>query len=67
VLNIDESGARVRSPKGEHIIVLTEVKELYTASSKNQKSMTIIKIILVDRREPWPPFVIIPRKKIIDN
>jgi hypothetical protein len=67
VLNIDKSGARVRCPGGEHLIVLTELKELYTASPKNQKSMTIIKTILIDKREPLPPFVITPRKKIIDN
>ena len=67
MLNIDESGARVRCPGGEHVIVLTEVKELYIASPKNRKSMTIIKTILVDRREPLPLFVITPGKKIIDN
>jgi hypothetical protein len=67
VLNIDESGARVRCPGREHVIVPTEVKELYTVSPKNRKSVTIIKTILVDRREPLPPFVITPRKKIIDN
>jgi hypothetical protein len=67
VLNIDESGARVRCPGGEHVIVPTEVKELYTASPKNRKSVTIIKTILADRREPLPLFVITPGKKIIDN
>ena len=64
---MDESGARVRCPGGEHVIVPTEVKELYTASPENRKSVTIIETILVDRRDPLPPFVIAPRKKIIDN
>jgi hypothetical protein len=67
VLNMDESGARVGCPGGEHVIVPTEVKELYTASPENRKSVTIIKTILADRREPLPPFVIAPRKKIMDN
>jgi hypothetical protein len=39
--------------------MLTEVKELYIVSPKNQKSMTIIKTILIDKREPLLPFVII--------
>ena len=45
VLNIDELGARVGCPRGEHIIVPIEVKELYTASPENRKSVTIIKTI----------------------
>ena len=44
-----------------------EVKELYTASPKNRKSVTIIETIYVDSREPLPPFIITPGKKIIDN
>jgi hypothetical protein len=67
VLNMDESGARVGCPGGEHVIVPTEVKELYTASPENRKSVTIIKTILADRREPLPLFVIAPGKKIMDN
>jgi len=64
---MDESGARVGCPGGEHVIVPTEVKELYTASPENRKSVTIIETILADKRDPLPPFVITPRKKIIDN
>jgi hypothetical protein len=44
-----------------------EVKELYTASPENRKLVTIIETIYVDSREPLPPFVITPGKKIIDN
>jgi hypothetical protein len=44
-----------------------EVKELYTASPKNRKLVTIIETIYVDSREPLLPFVITPGKKIIDN
>ena len=67
VLNIDKSRARVRYPGGEDIIVLVDVKELYTASPENQKSVTVIETIITDRREPLPPFIIAPGQKIIDN
>ena len=45
VLNIDESGARVGCPTGEQVIVLSDVKELYTSSPENRKSVTIIETI----------------------
>jgi hypothetical protein len=67
MLNIDELGARVRYPRGEHVIVLAKVKELYMASLKNRKSMTMIKTIIADKRKPLLLFVIAPRKQIIDN
>jgi len=44
-----------------------KVKELYTASPENRKSVTVIKTIIIDRREPLPPFVITPSQKIIDS
>ena len=64
---MDESGARVRCPGGEHVIVPTDVKELHTSSPENRKSVTIIKTIITDGREPLPPFVITPGQKIMDN
>jgi len=64
---MDESGAHISCPTSEHVIVPIEVKELYTASPKNRKSVTIIETIYVDSREPLPPFIITPGKKIIDN
>ena len=67
VLNIDESGARVGCPTGEQVIVPSDVKELYTSSPENRKSVTIIKTIQADRRKPLPPFIITPGKKIMDN
>jgi hypothetical protein len=67
VLNIDESGARISCPTSEHVIVPIEVKELYTASPENRKSVTIIETIHTDSREPLLPFIITPGKKIIDN
>jgi hypothetical protein len=68
VLNMDELGARVGCPAGEHVIVPIEVKELYTASPENRKSVTIIETIQADGREPPPPFFIItPGQKNTDN
>jgi hypothetical protein len=67
VLNMDKSGARVRCPGGEHVIVPAKVKELYTASPKNRKSVTMIETIIANGREPLLPFVIAPGKQIIDN
>ena len=67
MLNINELGARVGCFKGEHVIILAEVIELYIASLKNKKSITVVKTIITDRRKPLPLFVIAPRKQIIDN
>jgi len=64
---MDELRARISYPTSEYVIVPIEVKELYTASPENRKLVTIIETIYVDSREPLPPFVITPRKKIIDN
>jgi hypothetical protein len=49
------------------MIVLANVKELYIASLKNRKSVTVVKTIIANGREPLPLFVIAPKKKIIDN
>lgn len=62
MLNMDESGARVGCPRGEHIIVPAQVKELYTASLENRKSVTVVETIIADRRKLLPPFVIAPRR-----
>jgi hypothetical protein len=64
---MDESRARVRCLGGEHIIVLVEVKELYTASPKNRKSVTIIETVIANKREPLPLFVIALGQKIMDS
>ena len=67
MLNIDESSARVRCPVWEYIIMPIDIKELYTSSPENRKTITIIKIIIIDRRKPLLLFIITPRKKIIEN
>ena len=67
MLNIDELGARVGCPREEHVIVLAEVIELYIASPKNRKSITVVKTIIANKRKPLPPFVIAFKKQIINN
>jgi hypothetical protein len=67
VLNMDEAGARVGCPVGEHIVVPSDVREHYTESPENRKSVTIIETIIADGREPLPPFIIAPGKHIMDN
>lgn len=67
ILNMDESGARVGCPAGEQVIVPIQVKELYTASPENRKSVTILETIYADGREPLPPFIIAPGTNIMEN
>ena len=67
ILNIDESSVRVSCLIKEDIIILADVKELYTASPKNRKSLIIIKTIIINKREPLPPFIITLGKRIIKN
>jgi hypothetical protein len=67
MLNINKLSARVKCPKGEHIIMLAEVIKLYIASFKNKKFITIVKTIIANRKKPLLLFVIAPKKQIIDN
>ena len=64
---MDELGARISYPTSKYVIVPIEVKELYIASLKNYKLVTIIETIYIDSRKPLLSFIITPRKKIIDN
>ena len=67
IFNMDESGIRIGCPTGEIVIVPTEVKELYTGSPENRKSLTIIETICADGSVPPPPVVICPGEKIMEN
>jgi hypothetical protein len=64
---MDESGTRIGCPRGENIIVLIDVRDQYTASPENRKSVTIIETIRADGRKPLPPFIIAPGTKIMEN
>ncbi|RPA95749.1 hypothetical protein L873DRAFT_1929979 [Choiromyces venosus 120613-1] len=67
IYTMDESAVRIGCPTGEIIVVPTEVKELYTTSPENQKSLTIIEVICADRTPPPPPVIICPGEKIMES
>ncbi|RPA93095.1 hypothetical protein L873DRAFT_1706970, partial [Choiromyces venosus 120613-1] len=58
IYNIDESGIRIGCPTGKTVIVPSEVKNLYTASPENHKSLTIIEAICVNGSHHPPPVII---------
>jgi hypothetical protein len=47
--------------------VLIKVKEMYTSLPKNRKSVTIIKAVSANGREPPPLLVICLRKQIMES
>jgi hypothetical protein len=59
--------ACISCPTSKYIIIPIKVKELYIVSPENRKLVIIIKTIYINRYKPLPLFIIIPRKKIIDN
>lgn len=65
--NIEETGALVGHLTGEHVIVPIDVIELYIESPEKRKSVTIIETVYADSRKSLLPFIIAPRKYIIDN
>ena len=48
-------------------MVPSEVKEMYTTSPENRKSVAVIETIVADGREPLPPFIVSPGQKIMEN
>jgi len=48
-------------------MVPSDIKEMYTASPENRRSVTIVEAIRADRSNPPPPFIIIPGQKIMEN
>ena len=65
--NFDESGVRVGCPRGETIVVPIDCKEKYTRSPENRKSLSMMESISADGREPPPPAIIVPGKRIMDS
>lgn len=59
---MDETGFRVGCPRGVEIIVPVEVKEIYSISPEDRKSLTIIEDIAANGRNPVPPFIIVQGK-----
>jgi hypothetical protein len=66
ILNMDELGVRVGCPIGEEVVVPIEVKEMYTSSPENRKSLTIIETIRASGNA-LPPLVICLGKQVMDN
>jgi len=62
IYNMDEKGTRCACPSGEEIVVPIHIKEIYTATPENRKSLTIIECISADGKE-LPPCIIIPGEK----
>jgi len=59
---MDESGFRVGCPKGVEIIVPDDVKEMYSLSPKDRKSLTIIETICAKGYDDIPLFIIVQGK-----
>jgi hypothetical protein len=60
IINFNELGAYVGCVGRQSIVVPIEIKEMYTASPKNRKSVTIYEAIWADGSNPPPPFIIVP-------
>ncbi|RPA96091.1 hypothetical protein L873DRAFT_1927354 [Choiromyces venosus 120613-1] len=64
---MDESGIRIGCPTGETVIVPLEVKDLYTTSPANRKSLTIIEAICANGSHFPPPVIIYSGEKIMES
>jgi len=60
IYNFDEINARLGCPKGMDVIVPEEVKELYSLSPENRKSVAIIETISCINVKKIPPVIIVP-------
>ena len=60
IYNFDETNARLGCLKGMDVIVPEEVKELYSLSPENCKSVTVIEAIGVMNVKKIPPVIIVP-------
>jgi hypothetical protein len=60
IYNFDETNAWLGYPKGIDIIIPEEVKELYSLSPENRKSVTVIETISYINIKKIPPVIIIP-------
>jgi hypothetical protein len=65
IVNFDKTRTRIGYTRFKDMIVLIEVMELYKASLKNRKSITICKAIRVNGNKPPPLYIIVPGKKVI--
>ncbi|RPB02826.1 hypothetical protein L873DRAFT_1672319, partial [Choiromyces venosus 120613-1] len=64
IYNLDESGAKIRYLTREIVVIPIGVKELYSATLENNKSVYIIEVICTDGRHPLLLLIIYPAGKI---
>jgi hypothetical protein len=57
--NFDETGVRISCPHGIEVVVPIKVKELYSLSPENRKSLTVIEDISAMNVEKIPPVIIV--------
>jgi hypothetical protein len=60
IYNFDETNARLGCPRGMDVIVPEDVKELYSLSPENRKSVTVIETIGCMNVKKIPPVIIVP-------
>jgi hypothetical protein len=63
LINADESGFRIGCPRGVEVIVPLDVRELYSVSPENRRSVTIIKAIRAHGVSDIPPMIIVQGAK----
>ena len=56
IWNFDEAGFRVGCMKDHEILVPSDIKDFYSISPENRKSLTIIESINAAGHQPPPPF-----------
>jgi hypothetical protein len=66
IVNFDEIRTRIRCTGFEDVIVPIKVIELYKASLKNRKFITIYKVIRINGNKPPLLYIIVLGKKIIE-
>jgi hypothetical protein len=60
IYNFDETNARLGCPKGMEVIVPQDVKELYSLSPENRKSVTVMETIGCMNVKKIPLVIIVP-------
>ncbi|RFU25356.1 hypothetical protein B7463_g10984, partial [Scytalidium lignicola] len=65
--NFEETGFRIGCPKGVEVLIPIEVRELYSLSPENRRSITIIETIIADGTASIPPVIIVQGKYHMDS
>ena len=65
--NFDEAGFRIGCLKGQEILVPNDVKEYYSLSPENRRSLTIFEAINAIGSKPLGALIIIEGKQLMHN